>query len=204
MDDFAWNDTGLPPELADRVRAELRPDERLVWAGQPRPDLMARGAWFLVPFGGCFALFALIWIGISAGIGFGFQGFGQGAGAFGGLFGLCGLPFLLIGIFFLFSPVWLRKQARRTVYALTDRRAVVWAAGWFGTQTVYSYGPGSLQRMLRTERADGAGDLVFEEFVTYGTDSHGARTATTNRRGFLAVDRVRELEDLVRRTLLEP
>ena len=181
-------DSTLSPELTDRVKAELAQDERLVWVGQPRLDLATRPAFFLVPFGVVFAGFSLFWI--------------VGAGLMtGGLMAPCGLPFIAVGIGLIASPVWLRRRARNTVYALTDRRAIVWQPGWFGAVAVRSFTAAGLGQISRIERADGSGDLVFEEITTINNTSDGARYHTT-RRGFLCVDKVREVEDLVRQTLL--
>src|SRR5262249_34904107 len=96
-----------------------------------------------------------------------------------------------------------------TCYALTNRRAVVWEAGWFGTVRVYSYTASALGKMQRRERADGSGDLVFEEIVSVGSQyvsqgQHGGHWQTSTSvtaRGFLAIERVRDMEDLIRRTL---
>ena len=178
----------LSPDLARRLDAELAPGERLVWVGQPRPDLATRPAYFLVPFGVVFTAFALLWT----------------AGALclsAGLLAPCGLPFVAVGAGLIASPVWLRRRARETLYALTDRRAVVWEPGWFGSVAVRSYSAPGLGRMSRHERADGSGDLVFEEFTTVSHTGDGPHTSTT-RRGFLAIDDVHAVEDLVRRTLL--
>jgi len=179
----------LPPELEDRVAHELEQDEQLVWTGQPRTDLATRPAYFLVPFGIFFAGFALVWIVIAFFL-------------TAGLMAPCGLPFIAIGIWLVCSPIWLRSRARRTIYALTDRRAIVWEPGWFGNSTVRSYSGAGLGHIARIERRDGAGDLVLEEFTTYGRDSQGHTTSQTTRRGFLAIDDVRGVEELVRRTLL--
>jgi hypothetical protein len=153
-----------------------------------------RAAYFLVPFGLFFGGIAVAWMIIASSL--------LGAGGLGSLFACFGIPFAVIGLGFVLSPVWLRRKAANTVYALTDRRAVLWEPGWFGTLTVRSYAAEGLGRMSRRERSDGAGDLIFEEFITHTTDSHGHPIATTHRRGFLCIDHVREVEDLVRRTLL--
>jgi hypothetical protein len=182
-------DEPAPPSVwTARVDAELAPGEKLIWVGQPRPDLVMRAAFFLVPFGIVFAGFALVWI-LIAGL------------LSGGLMVPCGLPFLAVGILLVASPVWLRRRARNTFYALTDRRAIVWEPGWRGSFTVRNYTGAGLGHMARTERSDGSGDLVFEEFTTVNRSSNGTSSSTT-RRGFLAIDKVREVEDLVRRTLL--
>jgi hypothetical protein len=191
----------LTPELEARVKAELQPDERLVWVGQPRPDLFVRAAFFLVPFGLVFGGFALFWIVGSAAMMGGF-GANQGFPGFLNFFPLCGVPFLLVGLAMVLSPIWLRRRARQTVYALTSKRAIIWEPGLVGSVTVRNYSAAGLGRMTRTERADGSGDLVFEEFVTTSTNSEGYRTSTTNRRGFLGIDNVRKVEELIRLTLL--
>jgi hypothetical protein len=181
-------DPTLSAQMGDRVAAELAGDERLLWIGQPRPDLATRPALFLVPFGVVFAAFAVVWM--------------VGAGLMSaGIMTPCGLPFLAIGIALVASPAWLRSRARNTLYALTDRRAIIWEPGWFGSLTVRNYTAAGLGRMSRTERSDGSGDLVFEEITTINSSSNSTTTQIT-RRGFLCIDKVREVEDLVRRTLL--
>jgi hypothetical protein len=185
----------LPPELDARVRAELQRDEQLLWVGQPLPARFARGGCLLALFGVPFAVVAVAMI----------AGAMVAAGAVSGLlscFALFGLPFLVVGLGLLSSPYWLRQMARRTCYALTDRRAIVWNAGWRGSVEIRTYGPGQLTRIRRVEYPDGCGDLVFEEFTTLGTDSDGARTTNTRRYGFMAIRRVHEVEELLRKALL--
>jgi hypothetical protein len=183
VDDVA---ASLPSTLADRVEAELADDERLIWAGQPRPDLMVRSAaCCLVPFGLLFGGLPLVGTIVV---------FIAGAPVFL-LFGAA--PFVGLGIFLICSPLWLRRKARNTVYALTDRRAIIWDAGWYGAFVVRSYASSGLGRIARRERADGSGDLIFEDYPTRGSTKEGATC-----QGFLCIDHVREVEDLVRRTLL--
>jgi hypothetical protein len=177
------SDLNISPELADRVAGELSPDEKLIWIGQPRSDLAVRPAYFLVPFGVVFVAFSLFWMVMAVVITF-------------GLMAPCGIPFLAIGVALIVSPVWLRAWARKTVYAVSNRRAIIWQPGWFGYITVQSFTPSGLGQMSRTERPDGSGDLVFQVYTSgIGEDS---RTIT---KGFMGIDRVREVEELVRRTL---
>ena len=101
------------------------------------------------------------------------------------------------------APLWMPKRIGRIVYALTDRRAIIWEPGWFsGQYTVRNYTREGLGRMYRTDRADGSGDLVFEEFYTQSSNSDGNVSTTRNQRGFLGIDRVREVEELLRLTLM--
>jgi hypothetical protein len=204
MDAFRNDAPQLTPEQEDRVRSELSPDEKLVWIGQPRPDLAARGSCFVVGMGVFFILFSLFWIGIALYVGgmFAQQAAWGAADILPMLFPVCGVPFVVIGILMLNAPGWMRARGRRTIYALTDRRAILWEPNWVTSITTRSYTRDGLGRMARQENADGSGDLIFEEFVTYGTNSDGARTSHLNRRGFLGIDRVREVEQMVRETLL--
>jgi hypothetical protein len=174
----------LIPELADKVAGELAAGESIVWAGQPRLDLATRPAWFLVPFGIVFTGFSLLWMAIAALMTV-------------GLLAPCGLPFVVVGIGLMASPAWLRSLARKTVYLLTDRRAIIWRPSVFGRVSVQSFTAAGLGQMTRNERPDGAGDLVFQ--VSHSGFGENSRTET---RGFLAIDNVRHVEDLVRSTLL--
>lgn len=201
-----FGDSHLPDELDARVRSELDSDEQLLWVGQPRPSRFARSAIPLVVFGIPWTAFAVFWVAGASGILFG--GFGgpvngpAGLGAFFGCFPLFGVPFVLIGLWMLSSPYWLRRKAERTYYALTDRRAILWEAGWFGSVDVRSYRPAQLAKLRRTEHADGSGDLVFEETVTIGRNSDRQMTTSTQRHGFLAIDHVHQVEELLRKALL--
>jgi hypothetical protein len=194
-DGLLYGNTDLPPELDARVRAELQRDEQLLWVGQPLPGRFARSGCFLALFGVPFTAFALFWMGVAS----------IGVFAGGGLFAcfpLFGLPFLAVGLGMLTSPYWLRQKAKRTCYALTGRRAIVWNAGWWGSVEIRSYEPSQLTRIRRVEYPDGSGDLVFEELITLGTDSDGHRTSNTRRYGFMAIQRVHEVEELLRKALL--
>lgn len=174
----------LPPELAERVAAELATDEELLWIGQPRLDLAVRPAYFLVPFGIVFTGFALVWVFVSFLLTF-------------GLMAPCGLPFIAVGVGLVASPVWLRALARKTAYGVTGRRAIIWQPSWFGRSTVQSFTASGLGQLTRTQRPDGSGDLVFQVAVTgFGDNSR------TERRGFLAINHVKDVEELVRKTLL--
>jgi hypothetical protein len=92
------------------------------------------------------------------------------------------------------SPFWAGRSASRTVYAVTDRRAILWQPTlWSGLQ-IRSYGPEVLRNLVRNQRTDGSGDLIFEEITTYGP--RGRRGVT--RRGFFAIERAHEVEAIIR------
>jgi hypothetical protein len=55
--------------------------------------------------------------------------------------------------------------------------------------------------MARREYSDGSGDLIFEEFLSVSRDSDGDMRSQRTERGFLGMENVREVEELVRKTL---
>lgn len=202
-----FDNSSLPDELDAAMREELREGERLLWVGQPRPGRFARQAIPIVLFGIPWTAFALFWMAAASGMlfaGAANAGPGPGGGFFAifACFPLFGLPFVLIGFAMLGSPFWLWRQAKRTCYALTDRRAILREAGKFGSIEVRSYESEALGQITRTQYADGCGDLIFEEFLNLGRDSDGDRTRRTVRRGFMAIDNVRGVEELLRKALV--
>ncbi len=200
-----WSD-----ELDQRIRSELQRDEHLVWAGQPRPGRFMKSTIPIVLFGIPWTAFSLFWIAMASGVMVGgFGGFGRlhdvAPGGFGVLFScfpLFGVPFVIVGLVMLSSPFWVYRRAQRTCYALTEQRAIIWTPGWFGGVEVRSFSPSGLGKMVRRDYTDGSGDLIFEEVVSVTRDSDGALRSQGTERGFLGIENVREVEDLVRRTLL--
>jgi hypothetical protein len=198
----------LPPELATRVESELAQGERLVWVGQPLPGLYRLRSIPMAIIGIFFLGFSLLWLALTGGlavVGAGMAGqadpaAGVGVGSFMGCFALVGLVPLAVGIGLVTAPLWMGSMARKTVYALTDRRAIVFEPQLFRTVQVRSYTAAGLGAMSRVERGDGSGDLVFEEYTTRGSNN----TTTTTRRGFLAIPNVHQVEGLIRKTLLGP
>lgn len=98
-----------------RILPLLRQGERLLWVGRPDPWVRFTSAdAFLVPFSILWGGFAIFWM-ISA-ITMAQQPF----------FALWGIPFVLVGLYFIFGRFIFKKRRKlRTVYGLTDRRAIV-------------------------------------------------------------------------------
>ncbi len=107
-------------------------------------------------------------------------------------FPLFGVPFVLIGLVMLATPLWTHRSARRTVYAVTNRRAIVIRGG--RTTSIRSYLPDRLRELHRRERNDGTGDVLFA--TRFWTDSEGDRR--TEESGFLRIDNPKEVEARLR------
>lgn len=176
----------LPADLDALVRDEIAPGERVRYAEQPvagHDALRAFGMWlFAVPW----TAFSVFWTVMAAGAAGEMNGWGV-------VFPLWGLPFVGIGFAMLSSPWWTWRAARRTLYVVTDRRAVVFSASGLRGVAVRSFAPDALRDTRRVERPDGSGDLIFAE--TGHRDSDGDLVATTT--GFKTLADVRGAEAAV-------
>jgi hypothetical protein len=177
----------LPESVRALVEAELEPGESLRWVEQPIPSRAARSVVPVMLFAIPWTAFSVFWIAMAA------RGAAHSAGPFR-LFPLFGTPFLLIGLGMLSSPFWAARMAKRTVYAVTDRRALVIQGRIGRGESVRTFEPEKLGELRREQQADGSGNLVFGEDV--GVGSNGRRYVTSY--GFMAVPNVREAEEQVR------
>jgi hypothetical protein len=119
---------------------------------------------------------------------------------------------LPVGLFFLSAcgpaVAWVRwRAARRTCYALTNRRALVYKEGLFGP-TRDSYTPLEVSAMRRSNSwlVAGSGDLIFRTVQVVSTSRTRGVSSTsvkTIHYGFLAIAQVGEVEKLVRETLID-
>ncbi|GAB4009273.1 hypothetical protein GCM10028772_25660 [Nocardioides ultimimeridianus] len=128
--------------------AALPPEEELLWTGRPDPSrIFTTADIFLIPFSLLWGGFALFW-NIAVNVG--------GAPIF---FRLFGLPFLVAGAYITVGRFVVKAaRKRRTVYALTDQRALVLT----GSGTVTSAYLGSRPQVTSKIRADGSGDVLFD------------------------------------------
>jgi len=103
----------------DDVRRQLAPyllaDEHLLWTGRPDPSRHFAGSdVFLVPFSVMWGGFAIFWVGAAL---------AEGAPL---PFVLFGLPFAVVGLYFIFGRFWFKaRRKRQTAYGLTERRALI-------------------------------------------------------------------------------
>jgi hypothetical protein len=209
--------------LQTLVAEELDRGEKIVWLAQPVPRSgLPCAAWFPVFFAIPWTLFALFWMAGAAGLLDGaFSGQGGQPNWGRAAFALFGLPFVLIGLVMFCIPFWmkrrLRQAAARTVYVITDRRAILFdggyagdrglgamAAGWLarwlkGTQ-IRSFGPDQLKELQRIQREDGSGDIILQTSTT--RDAQGNLYPV--RVGFLSIPDVKSVEDMLKRLAGQP
>jgi hypothetical protein len=180
-------DAEVPRDLRDKVNSELERGERIEWIEMPIPR-------FFTPVSTGMFLFAIPWTAFAAFWICGAAGFKVPDFKLGfDLFPLFGVPFLLIGLAMLSSPIWARRRASKTVYVITDRRAITFDGGW--STTIRSYPPEKLQDVYRKEKKDGSGDVIFARRAWH--DSDGDRH--TEELGFLRIKEPREVEQMLKK-----
>jgi hypothetical protein len=141
------NEHFISKHLKERVNRELEPGEHVEWLGKPIPRYFTRIARSVYVFGIPWTAFAIFWT-----IGYVRQE-GHGSAV------LPGLPFILIGLVVLATPIWCYRRALKTVYVITNKRAITIQEGWScSTQSYYS---DNLQDIYSKEQKDGTGDVII-------------------------------------------
>ncbi len=190
--------------LMAQVAEEMSRTEVLHWCGRMCPEIAQRNA--RVPL--------FVGIGITcAGLLFSAVFFAV-APWFAGLIPLI---FVLVGVgIMIFVPKATIKAAERSWYAVTDQRAIVYAASLFGSGgEATTYEPSELRRMRvkGAKSPEGAGNLIFKTKITEqrtdyvdrktGRTVRSETSQTTTHYGFLGIENVREVETLIHKVLLK-
>jgi hypothetical protein len=201
VNDFSLGDTsefenGLNDDLRARVKCELEPGERLLWAARCDTSPEPRGVGFYVV-----CIVTLFFLGMGL-----FFAAPPRAGRRAGDDSTIGVGLVFLGIDCLLMmgliASWngrrtLRRQMTNTLYAATDRRVILWAPEPKDDAIrVQALGRGQFKNLARIERPDGSGTLEF-----YGTRAdvdfgyyHSFR--------FAGVPDVRRVEQIVRNNLM--
>ena len=109
-------------------------------------------------------------------------------------FPLFGLPFLLVGLGIMLLPVWAWRGAKKTVYAISNERLIIIAPG-----SVSSFEPDEIDNLVRRERPDGSGDVIFRRDRMFARAARRGSRTRVRRDGFFGIPEVRRVEDEIRR-----
>lgn len=142
----------IEPEIAAALQGYLLPGERLTWTGRPPAGVRLTGKDALfIPFSLVWGGFALFWEAMVLS-----QALTNPEVPW--IFPLFGVPFVVIGLYLIAGRFWADAWLRsRTLYALTDRRALVLRTA-FGARLTSS----PLSGPVRLARQSGArGTLEF-------------------------------------------
>ena len=186
----------LPVEYDRLLRAELEDGEQLVWFDQPSPGRMALQMAPIGCIGLVFGGFAAFWVVMASGVAF----FGSFAGPGAApllLFPFFGVPFLIVAGIMIVSPILAYNNAKKSIYGLTNRRAIIISQGF--SRTVKSYTAGDMDSIERSERSDGTGDVIFAR--QYNVNSRRNRSPVSI--GFFGIRNPHDVERLVRQLVVE-
>lgn len=139
-------------QVAQRFQPYLFNGERVVWTGQPKQGVTLSGKdTFLIPFSLMWCGFVIFWnIGV-------WGGFGRESAA-PLFFRLWGIPFLLIGLYFVVGRFLHDAYIRKNIcYAVTDKRIFVLRGS-----KITSLDISRLPRLELAEYRDQTGTLTFE------------------------------------------
>jgi len=163
--------------------------ERLIWSGQPRSGIRLRAQdAFLIPFSIMWCGFAIFWEAsvIRTGAPFFFM--------------LWGVPFVCIGLFFVFGRFFLDARSRaHTFYGVTSERVLI-VSGLF-TQQIKSLQLRTLTDVSLTQRSDGSGTITFgpshylNSFFPAGAWPGAGRYAPP---AFDLIEHAKEVYDIIR------
>lgn len=180
---------GYSMDQMHMVEGELASEERIRWTGRPH-------SWRLVPmtiprfiFGVFIAAAALPILSDAL------RAEAWGARLFLLVFAL---PFVLVALALLCPLPWAIRKARRTLYVVTDRRAITFLRGICST-SIRSFGPEQLTDLERKEKEDGSGDITFMSALkALGRGEPDARRASAEGLGFFGIENVNDVEAMLK------
>jgi hypothetical protein len=159
----------------------LEDGEQILWQGAPDPGVVfALNQLPEILFGVFFAGFALFWTTM--------------ASLTGGIFGLFGLPFLVVGLTIIFKSNYLMAYLNRhTYYTLTSRRAIIATSYPHAKREMKSY-PIDAKTELELTQQDDLGSIVFHRKIWRSRNS----ADHTKNIGFYRIQDARRVFSLMR------
>jgi hypothetical protein len=173
--------------LLDRLGEHLEIGETILWYGLPIPELHARMERGTVFFSVIWNLFLVFWTG---GVLWGAVSSGEPI-AYG--MAVFSIPFWIVGFFLATAPKRARSRAKNTLYAITEKRAVIFVDD--GTSSVQSFYLDKLSELEKTVHSDGTGDLRLA--VENRSDGDGGTRKTPI--GFMGIPDVKNVDEILRR-----
>lgn len=156
----------------------LQPKEQLIWKGRPSPTRSMAVAALKTIFGVFFFCGAVVMTVIANQHGM----------------ALFGVPLLLGGLWLVTVPVRLAMRARKTYYAITDKRVLIVKAG--KRIKVITITSGDITDYERSDRGDGTGDIRLHRVAKKGPQV-GSILVAEFEDGLWGVDDVKGAADAI-------
>jgi hypothetical protein len=182
-------------ELWNQVKPELQNGEELLWVGKPMPLRVVLANGDLISTVISLAMIVFMYVFFSR---INMSTFSRSSSP-AEILSWFPLILFAFGLFTLSRPVYAFIMAFRTIYGLTDHRALI-IKHTFSGKSVDSYT--EMDQLERTDIANGKGDLVFQREISRYR-SNGRTRTRTRKIGFFGVENVREVEAMMLRTLRE-
>ncbi|MDP4723728.1 MAG: PH domain-containing protein [Crocinitomicaceae bacterium] len=133
-------------DLSKAFQGHLDTNEKLIWTGQPKKGIVFRTAdLFLIPFSLAWCGFAIFW-------------FVSALRSVVPFFALFGVPFVIIGLIFVFGRFVIdAKQRANTFYALTEERIII-KSGIY-KKSIKSLNLRTLSDIELEEKSNGSGTI---------------------------------------------
>lgn len=188
-----------PGDAQLRAQSELQSGESLLWSGTASAGRSAISALPVAFFGIPFAGFAFFWMSMAYR---GTSHLASSHNAFASgfrVFPLFGLPFLVIGLGIVLSPLWVFLKGRNGVYAVTNRRVMLITGT--NTRAVKSLLPADIAEVDHRERPDGSGDVLIRTNSIMRTNNNMPTQVTI---GLYGVPNVKEVAAIVMKLRTQP
>jgi hypothetical protein len=176
---------------SDRLRDALESGERLLWAGKTAPGLHFSSVRPIATAAGGVVMSIVIVTAIML-IGAEDKGIDH-------IRRMALIPFGLIGvaavIALIVTPFYFLRKERRSAYAVTDRRVLIWDVDPFLREQFHSLDPVDIAQYSRyawKDDADSVGSIVFarKRFLSIGPKRYSRPIGFLFIRGFVGVERL--------------
>jgi len=175
-------------------RDELGAGERILWSSQPRQGLVLRPSdAFLIPFSLLWGGFAIFWESMAI----------VGSGSL--FFMLWGIPFVLVGLYFIVGRFFVDAKVReKTYYALTNERAII-LSGLFG-RNLRAFSLKTLSDININVKKDGSGTITFgpsHPMASWYSGMQWPGAGKYTAPGFEMIENARQVYELIRKAQRE-
>lgn len=152
----------IDPALENELRPSLSPGEQLIWAGKPKTGIRFKGSdAILIPF-------SIVWLGFAL-----FWEFGVASINAPFFFKIFGIPFILVGIYFVVGRFFVDSMRRQnTTYGITSTRVII-KSGLFNSQ-MKSLQLQTLSDITVTQHVDNSGTIQLGPSGYGHTGMHGS------------------------------